>query len=269
MEKKNVVVIGGSRGLGFELAAEFVARGSNIVVTSRQLPNAEEAAAKLSGSAPAQSKVFGLEADISSFESLDKLKADAVSKLGGIDIVVVNAGINQPATKVWDSAKVDIDTVLATDLRGPIYAAKVFLPAMISRKSGAIWFIEGLGSNGMTVDKYALYGTSKRALAYFWRALAKEAKGSKVKICALSPGMMITDFLLQNLALESEDQKKRTIRLYNILADKPETVARFAVPRILSNRRNGRIVTWLTRRKSLYRFLASAFSKRRVVDAGA
>jgi NAD(P)-dependent dehydrogenase (short-subunit alcohol dehydrogenase family) len=267
MDTKNIVIVGGTRGLGFELAKEFALLGARIIVTGRHLADAEEAATKIASSVSVSSTVYGLEADITSFESLDKLKTDALAKLGSIDMLVVNAGINQPPVKVWESAKVDIDNVLAVDMRGPIYAAKVFLPPMMEKRRGALWFIEGLGSNNMMVDKYALYGTSKRGLAYFWRALAKEAKGTKVKICALSPGMMMTDFLMGNLELESEEQKKKTMRLYNILADTPETVARYAAPKMISNRRNGRLIMWLTKRKSFFRFLGSPFSKRDIVSS--
>ena len=265
MESKNVIVLGGTRGFGFELAKVFAAKGCNLVVTGRRGADAAEAASRIGAGSPDAVKVFGLEADITSLASLERLNEKALGALGRIDLLIVNAGINQVAAKAWESEVADIDRVLATDLRGPMYAVRAFMGTMIEAGRGSIWFIEGLGSNGMMVDKHSLYGTSKRGLGYYWRALAKEAEGTGVLICALSPGMMITDFLMSSLAKENETQRAKTIRLYNILADRPETVARFAGPRILANEGSGKLLSWLTTVKVIGRFLASPLSRRKLV----
>ncbi|MFA5852856.1 MAG: SDR family oxidoreductase [Spirochaetales bacterium] len=284
---KNILILGGTRGFGLELAREFLALGARVAITGRKLADAAEAARRLapvgagpgdkgapprdSGVAPRDSaavpasKAFAFEADLRSFESLVRLRADAMAALGSIDILVVNGGINQAPAKAWEAAESDIDAVLATDLRGPMYAARAFMPGMVSAGKGSIWFIEGLGSNNMMVDKFSLYGTSKRGLAYYWRALAKEAAGTGLKVCALSPGMMVTDFLLANLGDREEKERAKNIRLYNILADKAETVARFAAPKIIANERNGRLLQWLTTPKVMARFLSAPFSKRNIV----
>lgn len=259
---KNILVIGGTRGFGFELAREFLALGARAAITGRKLAEAAEAAERLA--APSR-QALAFEADLRSFESLVRLREAAVAAMGSIDILIVNGGVSQTPAKAWQAAEADIDTVLATDLRGPMYAARAFLPSMVSAGEGSIWFIEGLGSNDMKVDKFSLYGASKRGLAYYWRALAKEAAGTGVKVCALSPGMMVTDFLLANLGDREEKERAKNIRLYNILADKAETVARFAAPKIIANGRNGRLLQWLTTPKVMARFLSAPFSKREIV----
>lgn len=266
MEKKRIVLLGGTRGFGFELAREFVSLGADIVITGRHLADAEEAARKITHTSTSGSRVFGREADIEYYPSLASLHSEACALLGSIDILIVNAGISQPPAKAWEADVADIDRVLSTDLRGPMYAVRAFMPAMISAGQGSIWFIEGLGSNGMIVDRFSLYGTSKRGLAYYWRALAKEARGTGVTVCALSPGMMITDFLMGNLDREDAAKRDETIKLYNILADRPESVARFAAPRILANARSGRLIQWLTTPKVAFRFLSAPFSRRDVVS---
>ncbi len=265
MDRKNVVVLGGTRGFGLELAREFASRGTRLAITGRNLADAEAAAGKLAGENGSPGLVSAFQADIRSPDSLQTLQKEITGKVRSIDILVVNAGVNQIADKAWNSSPADIERVVSTNLCGSMYAVRAFMPAMVAAGHGSIWFVEGLGSNGMIVDRHSLYGSSKRALAYYWRALAREAKGTGVTICALSPGMMITDFLMGGLAHQTATDKAKTIHVFNILADRPETVARFAAPRMLEGSRNGRLVQWLTVPKTMLRFLRAPFSRRSIV----
>jgi len=105
---------------------------------------------------------------------------------------------------------------------------------------------------------------TKRALTYFTKSTAREVKGSKVKICRLSPGMVITDFLLSSLP-EDIEIRKRYINIYNILGDKVETVTPFLVRKILENNKNDAKIAWLTKPKAFKRFFLSIFVKRKLV----
>jgi short-subunit dehydrogenase len=119
----------------------------------------------------------------------------------------------------------------------------------------------------MIQKKTVLYGTTKHALTYFMKGLAKELDGSDVTAGRLSPGMMLTDFILKTPDGKTAaiEQDERFQRLFNILADKPETVAAFFVPRILANKQNNVQISWLTNRKAAFRFLAAPFTKRKLL----
>ncbi len=264
MDEKNVVVLGGTRGFGLELAREFASLGARLAITGRNLADAQAAAEKITKTADSPGPIYTFQVDIRSPDSLERLQRDIAGKIGSIDLFVVNAGVNQFPDKAWNSSPADIEQVITTNLCGAMYAVRAFMPAMVAAGHGSIWFIEGLGSNGMVVDKHSLYGSSKRALAYYWRALAREAKGTGVAICALSPGMMITDFLMGGLDRQTPAERARTMRIFNILADRPQTVARFAAPKMLAGSRNGRLVQWLTVPKTMLRFLRSPFSERSI-----
>ena len=127
--------------------------------------------------------------------------------------------------------------------------------------------MEGLGSNNMIQARTILYGTTKHALTYFMRGLAKELEGTGVIAGRLSPGMMLTDFITTTpdgaaAAIESDESFRK---LFNILADKPETVASFFVPRILKNTKNNVQISWLTGSKAAWRFLSATVRKRKLV----
>ena len=148
-----------------------------------------------------------------------------------------------------------------------IYGSQIAVAGMLKQGYGAIYSMEGLGSNNMIQLKTILYGTTKHALTYFMKGLAKELEGTSVIAGRLSPGMMLTDFITktpdgeQSEVISGEKFKK----LFNILADKPETVAKFFIPRVLSNTKNDAQIAWLTNRKATWRFITSVFRKDRLI----
>lgn len=135
---------------------------------------------------------------------------------------------------------------------------------MIRQGHGAIYSMEGLGSNNMIQKNTILYGTSKHALTYFTKGLAKELDNTPIIAGRLSPGMMLTDFITKTpdgkTAAIAEDQSFR--KIFNILADQPETVAPFLVDRMLNNTKNDVRIEWLGFNKILFRFVSSVFKKR-------
>ena len=134
------------------------------------------------------------------------------------------------------------------------------------RRSGAIWFMEGHGSNGRIMRGLSVYGAAKRSIRYVAAALAIEARGTGIVVGALSPGIMITDFTMKQIDRNDHEAWDKTRRIFNILADRPETVAAFLAPRILSARSPGIRIAWLTTAKILYRFMTAGIMKRKVID---
>ena len=99
------------------------------------------------------------------------------------------------------------------------------------------------------------------------RGLAKELKNTSVIAGRLSPGMMLTDFITRDKQGDSANVLNSTsfIRLFNILGDKPETVAKYFVPKILNNQKNDAHFVWLTNTKAMFRFIQSIFVKRKLI----
>ncbi len=157
-----------------------------------------------------------------------------------------------------------MDAVVNTNIKGVMYGSKIAVENMLKQGYGQVWNMEGLGSNNMIIDKTILYGTSKHAVTYFTKGIAKELKNSSIKIGRLSPGMMLTEFITKSptgeLSTVIEDNKFK--KIFNILADKPETVAKFFIPKILENTKQDAHLQWLTNTKTFQRFMMSPFKKR-------
>jgi NAD(P)-dependent dehydrogenase (short-subunit alcohol dehydrogenase family) len=118
--------------------------------------------------------------------------------------------------------------------------------------------MEGLGSDGFILDGMSMYGTSKCAMSYFTRAFAMEAKGSGITIGTLSPGMVVTDLLLETVSEDSPESRKKK-KFYTVMADETGTVTSFLAEKILRSSAPYERIQWLTRRKALFRILFGRF----------
>jgi short-subunit dehydrogenase len=201
------------------------------------------------------------------YEDIQKLWDLSKKNWGSIDIWINNAGQNVPHSYVYETDQSFVKQVMSTNMNGMIFGSQVAAKGMVEQKHGAIYSMEGLGSNNMIQTKTILYGTTKHALTYFMKGLAKELKGTGVIAGRLSPGMMLTDFITktadgQKPAIESE---KSFVKIFNILADRPETVAKFFIPKMLANKKNNVQIAWLTNSKSMWRFMSAPVTKRKIL----
>lgn len=167
----------------------------------------------------------------------------------------------------WETDEIMKKQVIDTNILGMIYGSQVAAAVMLRQKHGTIYSMEGMGSNGMIQKKTIHYGTTKCALTYYMKGLAKELEGTGVTAGRLSPGMMLTDFITKDPkgkpsgVVKNEDFRK----IFNTLAEKPETVADFLVPKMMKNKKNDTYLVWLTNGKDVLRFMLAPFRKRRLI----
>jgi len=261
---KNIVITGSTRGIGFAMALEFLRAGCNVTLSGRGEALSAEARAAID---PYEGKSIYIPCNVREKASLQNLWDASFSKWGPIDIWINNAGQNAPHVFSWETGGTDTENVIQTNITGMIFGSQIAAGGMLGQGYGAIYSMEGLGSNDMIQRKTILYGTTKRALTYFMQGLRKELQGTGVIAGRLSPGMMLTDFITKapdgkpSEVITDEGFKK----IFNILADKPETVAKFLVPKMLANKRNGAQIVWLTRRKAAWRFITAGRRKDRLI----
>ena len=263
---KTVVITGSARGFGLCQARKFKELGFNTVISDINEENLEKAAAELADMGAEGTQVLKVKCDVTKIEDVQNLWETAYKAFGGVDIWVNNAGVNSPDKPVCELSAKEIAFILDIDLKGAIYGSKVAFAGMKEQGYGQIYNVEGYGSNDAMMTGLTMYGTAKRAVTYFTRSLAKESHdvtGDKVKVCRLTPGIMITDFIkTANGGATKIELPEKTKKVYNILGDYPETIVDYCVPRMAENTKNDARIMWLTNARAFGRFMTAGFNKR-------
>jgi NAD(P)-dependent dehydrogenase (short-subunit alcohol dehydrogenase family) len=262
---KIIVITGSTRGIGYGLAQAFLARDCAVTINGRTIESVERAVTSLSVDHNPD-RIFGQPCDVSRFEQVQALWTAAFTHFGRIDIWINNAGLVNPPLDFTELSPEQIRAVVETNLIGVMNGSQVALKKMSTQGFGSLYNMEGLGSDGRQVDGLALYGSTKRAIHYLNEALIKEAEGTPVLVGSLSPGMVVTDMLTTPYDRQSEEWA-RARRIFNILADRVETVTPWLAGQILANQQHGARIKWLTKRKIITRFLLAPFRKRDLFDA--
>lgn len=257
---KTIVITGSTRGIGYGLAEQFLERDCRVVVNGRSSESVAKAVFQMKEKYPAEN-ILGQAGDVGQFEQVERLWQAAVNHFGVVDIWINNAGLSHTLQKIWELPHEEIDAVVRTNLTGSMYGAKVAIKGMLEQGFGAVYFMEGAGSTGRMHPGLLGYASSKRGLNYLIAGLAEEVEGTGVIVAGLSPGMVVTDLLRMQLDRDPAE-RKRVERIFNILADRAETITPWFAEQILGNQKNGKTISWLTRGKVLKRFLTAGFMKR-------
>lgn len=263
MSRKTVVITGSARGLGYEMAKCFRKKNFNVVISDIFKSDIDNAREKLLNE-KGQGEVLACVCDITKSKDILNMIKDVKKNFKTIDFWINNAGINQPDKMIWELNEKEIDSMIDIDLKGTIMASNLAMQVLIEQNYGSIYTVEGHGSNDAIIPGLSVYGTAKRGLTYFIKALAKEAETNKYDIIvgALSPGIMITDFLVNALRDKKMELSEKNKKVYNILGDYPDVVARYLVNRMISNTNNGIRIKWLTNRKAALRFMTCWIRRR-------
>jgi NAD(P)-dependent dehydrogenase (short-subunit alcohol dehydrogenase family) len=181
---KVALVTGSSRGLGYAIAEAFIAHGASVVVSSEDADDTAAAAARLGA--------VGIVCDVADDAAIATLVAQTTARLGGIDILVCNAGIS--GGPVADSLDMTgFDRVIAINLRSMVLLTRHALPGMAERTGASVILIAsiaGLRGNGR-IEAYAM---AKAGVAQLARNLAVQWGPKGVRTNAIAPGLIATRF---------------------------------------------------------------------------
>lgn len=257
MTGKVVVVTGSTRGIGKGLAREFLKRGHSVVVSGRTRDAVDAAVADVEKDAEDSARAVGIPCDVSNFDDMQSLWDRALAAFGRIDIWINNAGVSNTRFPVGRLAQNEVETVARTNLTGTMNGSRVALAGLSKQGFGALYNFEGFGSNGMRQRGMSLYGATKFAISYFNKCLERETKGGPVLVGLMSPGIVMTDMTVRDKDKTPPERWKYVQKVYNILGDKVETVTPWLVEGVLANTKHGARISWLTPKKSAWRFLKS------------
>lgn len=258
----NIVITGSTKGIGLGMAREFLQRGHDVVISSRRPDAVERVVAELKATA-ADRRVVGCACDVTDYGQVETLWDKAVDSLGSVDIWINNAGRDATKVPFFMLPREEIPETVNTNIIGMMYCNHVAIPRMYKQGHGTIFNMEGFGSNGQVRVGAAVYGSTKYGLRYFTDCMALELKDTPVKMCYLSPGIVITDMLIPPPERRGRgwEEAKKTL---NLLADTVETVTPYLVEGILNVQKSGEAVRWLTPKRIRRRKLESLFKKRDV-----
>ncbi len=266
MTGKVVVITGGTRGIGRGMAAAFLEHGCRVVFTGRSEASVQQAM----GGAPYADRhdtVLGCACDSADPSALQRLWDQALARFGRVDIWINNAALMSPRRQFDRQAHETIDAVMRTNVIGAMAATHVALNGMLTQTGGGqIFNFEGFGSDGMVRPGMAIYGSSKAAIRYFSRSLAKEFPQGPVRVGSISPGIVITDMITGERSQLSDEEWQRSQRIYEVLGDRVETVAPWLAAKVLASQRHGDRIVWLTPGKAFRRFAAKFILRRRRTD---
>ncbi|MBN2109063.1 MAG: SDR family oxidoreductase [Deltaproteobacteria bacterium] len=260
---KSVVITGSSKGIGLGLAKEFLKKGCSVMFSSFARAEMEQECEKAAAEF-GKDRVACCHCDMTDLAQVQNLWEATVKAFGKVDIWMNNAGIANTTRLFWELEAKEIPRVVSTNMAGIMYGSHVAIKGMLAQGFGAIYNSEGFGSDDMFVNGLAVYGATKRGGRYFTEALAEEvSKNEKpVIVGTISPGIVLTDFLLDDMRKMPPDILETTKAVYNSLADTVEVVTPWLVEEVLGNTENGKRIIWLTEEKANARFESEEYYTR-------
>lgn len=189
LEGKTVLVTGGSRGIGLEIARSLLKENANVVICGRKKEGLDTAVETLGN----PSSLFAFQAHIAKEEEVDALFAATLEKFSRVDVLINNVGMNIMTPAVGDIEPVIWSKIIDSNLNATFLCSRKASQLMKTQGSGKIVNISSIAgrkaSPGMGV-----YGVAKSGIEMLTKVLASELASSNVQVNSVAPGMVRTDF---------------------------------------------------------------------------
>jgi NAD(P)-dependent dehydrogenase (short-subunit alcohol dehydrogenase family) len=205
-----VLVTAGAAGIGRAIAQAFVAHGARVHICDVDRDALDEARRLLP-------QVTQSVTDVANPEEVDRLFADVKRELGGLDVLVNNAGIAGPTGKIEDLAPADWDRCIAVDLNSMFYCTRLAMPLIKAAGGGSIINLSSVAGR-LGFPMRTPYAAAKWAVVGLTKSLAIEAGPDGVRVNCLQPGNVegerinrVIDAKAQALGIPFEAQKQKLL----------------------------------------------------------
>jgi glucose 1-dehydrogenase len=212
LKGKNVLVTGGSSGIGQAIAVRFAEHGANVAINYLRQPDEahdteEQVHACVNKVQQEGVRDVLVQGDVSKEDDVVRMASEAVDELGGLDVLVNNAGI-QISRSSEELASEDFDKVLAVNLRGAFLCAREAIRHFLAEEKGGS--IINISSVHQLIPKpnYLGYSTSKGGMQNLTRTLALEYANRGIRVNGVGPGATVTPI---NRAWIDDPEKRRAV----------------------------------------------------------
>jgi NAD(P)-dependent dehydrogenase (short-subunit alcohol dehydrogenase family) len=190
MTRKVALITGSSRGIGRAIAERMAEMGAKVVISSRKADACAEVANAITARGGA---AIAVPASISERAALQTLVDRTLAEWGRIDVLVCNAAVNPYYGPLLDIPDEAFDKIMASNVRSNLWLCKMVIPQMVERKDGAVIVVSSIAGMKGNLNLGA-YGISKAADFQLVRNLAVEYGPHNVRVNALAPSIIRTDF---------------------------------------------------------------------------
>ncbi len=221
LDGKVALVTGASSGIGKAIAIDMARSGAAVVVNYSSSPDGANEVVEAIGNE--HGKAIAVKADVSSPGDVSSMVAQAVSKFGGVDVLVNNAGIEMQRSFL-DVRVEDWDRVIAVNLRGPFLCTQAAAREMVKRGKGTVINISSVHED-LPFPGYAAYCAAKGGLRMLCRDLALELAKYRINVVNVAPGAIKTPINQKTL----DDPEKKSALQHEIplgRVGEPEEVAK-------------------------------------------
>lgn len=217
---KNVVITGGSSGIGLATAGLLAEGGARVVITGRSQAALDAALERLGP------RVSAVRSDVSSLAQLDVLAARVGEELRSVDALFVNAGITRP-TPLESTSEEVFDESFAINVKGAFFTVQKLAPLL---RTGAGVVLTTSAANAVGLLGTSVYAAGKAALRSMARSLSTELLLRGIRVNAVSPGPVDTGILERTMAVEEAREFKAARMAENPMGrfGTPEEIARAA-----------------------------------------
>ncbi|WP_030873881.1 oxidoreductase [Streptomyces sp. NRRL S-1868] len=200
-----VLVTGGSRGLGEATARRFAAAGATVLTASRSRPREDL-------------PVTFIQADLSTEQGVAELGRQVVDRVGGVDVLVNNAGAASAPAPTLSRSEESWRADLEMNLLSAVRLDRALVPGMVERGSGVVVHVSSIASR-LPQRRDASYAAAKAALNTYSRELATEVGEHGVRVVCVLPGFVVTEGATAHLQHLADQQGVSTDEVAQQIAD--------------------------------------------------
>jgi len=191
IQSQTVLITGASSGIGAACARAFAAAGAKLILAARRLDRLENLAADLTAKCAAQVHLAQMDVgDRTQVESTFNALPDSWRT---VDILINNAGLSRGLDKLHEGSIQDWEEMIDTNMKGLLYVTRSLVPGMVERGQGHVINIGSIAGH-QTYPNGTVYCATKAAVRALSEGLKMDLLGTPVRVSAVDPGMVETEF---------------------------------------------------------------------------